>query len=574
MAQQFRTGSVGFAQPVSHACHPHSWRSATTGSILHRFAGRQIAGQQRQNGEQQRRSEKDSGIRGAGGSDVAHAGIERGEQARAGPRTGHPDRRAGQHQAHAFPHHQAQDVAPLRTERHANTDLAAALRHGVRGHPGQPDGREHEAEDADEAVGPGAHAKRRHELIDLVRHAAHVEGRDVRVQGVDLAAHGRDGIHARRGAHHEREALRGRHGVVRRLQRKVDDGRWLLHDEPFRHIAGDADDGEEPATAGRCADAIIVGAGQDFGGHDLIAADLDLAAQGIGRLPELSREFLADDDGGRLAGLVFPAEGAAKRDGDAGGIEVVLADYVAQHGARLVGRVAGRGDTEARGSDRDRHGLRQARRGDGRQQLHAIEQLLQECGGLRSGVAVAHRVQRDEVEILRIEARLNSQRGLYTEREQAEDHEQGERAGELAHHQEIAQVEAVASGKAYSAALLQRGSKAAAGGLQGGDESEDESGRSGEERGEQEDAGVGLKVVGDGDEQRHAHAGQEAHEPHGSEKRRHGSAGHQRSCSRSSTGGRCARARRRARGVRQSLCGVRRPGPASCCRRWRRRSAG
>jgi hypothetical protein len=30
----------------------------------------------------------------------------------------------------------------------------------------------------------------------------------------------------------------------------------------------------------------------DFCGHDLIAADLDLAAQGVGRYPELPREFL------------------------------------------------------------------------------------------------------------------------------------------------------------------------------------------------------------------------------------------------------------------------------------------
>ena len=82
-------------------------------------------------------------------------------------------------------------------------------------------------------------------------------------------------------------------------------------------------------------------------GDDLIVADLDLAAQRIRSLPELAGEFLADDDGGRLAVLVFLPEGAADRQRDAGGIEVVLPHHVADHRAGLVRRVAGRGNPDA-----------------------------------------------------------------------------------------------------------------------------------------------------------------------------------------------------------------------------------
>ena len=305
------------------------------------------------------------------------------------------------------------------------------------------------------------------------------------IVGVDrghFPAHRTDGIDARSRPHHQGDALRGGPGVVGGAQREIDRRRWLLHDEALRHVARHAHHLEDPAPVGCGADAIIVRAGQDSGRRDRIVANLDLAAQRIRSLPELAGEFLADDDRGRRVHHVILPECAAGRQRDAGGLEVVLPHHVADHREGLVRGVARNGYPDAVAPDGDRHGFRQAGRSHRGQQLHAIQQLLQERRGLRGGIAVANRIERDQVQILRVEARLNAHRRLDAHREQSEDHQQGQRAGELSDHQNIAQAQAVAAREPDVAAFLERRGKVGACGLQSGDQAKNQPGKSGEER--------------------------------------------------------------------------------------------
>ena len=63
---------------------------------------------------------------------------------------------SGCYQGESFLHYQRQHVAGFCAERHADADFTAALRHRVRGYAGQSDGRENDAEQADQSVGPGS----------------------------------------------------------------------------------------------------------------------------------------------------------------------------------------------------------------------------------------------------------------------------------------------------------------------------------------------------------------------------------------------------------------------------------
>ena len=249
-------------------------------------------------------------------------------------------------------------------------------------------------------------------------------------------------------------------------------------------------------------------------------------------------------------------------------VSVVLADFMAQHGARSWAGSPG-ADTEARGPiETGTVSVRLAAVTEGssftRSSASRNGQVCERCSCRVQGPA---RPGKDSS----IEACLTPSVVWMPNESRLIDHEQGERAGELAHHQRLR------SWKWRPGRRRRRPPSARESGrcgwLAGGDESEDESGCAGEERGEQEDAGVGLKVVGDGDQQRHSYAGQECMSYMVARNAGTAAPG-RRSCFRASTGGRCARGRRRARGERQSPCGGRRPGPASCCRRWRRRSAG
>ncbi len=162
------------------------------------------------------------------------------------------------------------------------------------------------------------------------------KGRDVGVDGGDLAAHGGDRVDAGDGAHHQGYALDGGLCVIGGVQREIECGRWLLHHQAFGDVARHADDLEVLAMGGGRADAVIEGAGEYFGGGNLVFAEFDLAAERIRVFPELAREFLADDHGCGLAGLVLLAEGAARGERDPGGRRSSL--YPPRGGSRCAPR--------------------------------------------------------------------------------------------------------------------------------------------------------------------------------------------------------------------------------------------
>ena len=318
--------------------------------------------------------------------------------------------------------------------------LAAGYR--VCRHAGQANGGQYQSEEADRTVGPRGDAQRRHEFIDVLRHACSVKRGDVGVHGGDFTAHHRDRVDAGRGADHQRDPLLRGLCVIGRADGEVDRRVRLVRDETLGNIVRDADHFEEAGAAGVDPRAKVESAGENLRRRGVGIGDLQHAAERILSLPEFLDQRLADDDGGGVFGLVGLAKHTARQNGDAGGGEIVLADDVAKRASEFPRTAARAGSRKGHLVDAhgNRHGDREAGGGDGREGLYAIEQFGEEGYAALRGVSIARRVERDEVKVGGIESGLHAKRRLNSDREKSEDHQQGQGSGHLRHHQDIAQA--------------------------------------------------------------------------------------------------------------------------------------
>ncbi len=315
---------------------------------------------------------------------------------------------------------------PARAESHPDTDFAAATRYRIRRHARQPDRCQNQPEHAEESVDPQPHADQEHQFLNLFGHTLGMERGEVVVHCGDLAAHRGDSVHSGDGAHHQRDAGHRRLRVVGGPQRKIDRRRGITHLESGLHILDHADHFEHlPCLGGGAGAGVQYGYRVQSARRGVIAADLDAASQRVLALPALAPQLLADDDGRRAIRLVFLTKRAAQQHGNSKSLEVVSAydilPGIMDHARTRRPRRHARKRHVAIAHERHRDGPGEAGGGDRRQAFDAVRKLLEEGRRLLARIAVAHRIQRDQIEVPGIKARVDSGSAM-----ESQHHESGE----------------------------------------------------------------------------------------------------------------------------------------------------
>ena len=145
--------------------------------------------------------------------------------------------------------------------------------------------------------------------------------------------------------------------------------------------------------------------------------------------------------------------------------------------------------------------------------MHAVQKLLEEIRRALRGISIAHRIERDQIHVPRIEALLNPQSALDAESQIAREQQQRERGSHLAKHQRIAQAHAAVLAKLDITAFLQRGKQAGARGLQGRHQAESHAGDQGQAAGEEQRPPVGVQIIADRHRQRQPQLRKQMHAP-------------------------------------------------------------
>jgi hypothetical protein len=155
---------------------------------------------------------------------------------------------------------------------------------------------------------------------------------------------------------------------------------------------------------------------------------------------------------------------------------VLVVDGTSSRGSRFGSR-CGPAKRPASGCQMSTGGVGEARGGDGRQLLDPVQQFAEERRCLFAGIAVANRIQRDEVEVSGVEPHFSRHPPLHVEYKNCRHQQQRQRPRHLVHHQDIAEAQTAVAAQPDVAAFLEGGSEISSRGLQSRCEAKGEAGR-------------------------------------------------------------------------------------------------
>src|SRR5438128_3356981 len=222
------------------------------------------------------------------------------------------EREAADHRFHSLAHDEPQDIACLRAERHAHTDLASALLDGVGNRAVNADAREQERNDRENAEQPHHQPRLTDGLRDDRAHRLRQRDGETGIDGRECGAHQlRHRVHTKIAAHINAEK---RKALLR--PRPVEFYIVRLRDLARAHVADDADD--------LCWRAVT--------------ADEQRLADRIFAPENLLRTALADQDHVLAANDVMLIEIAPRQERNAKGLEIIRCNVVEDGGGTLVDR--------------------------------------------------------------------------------------------------------------------------------------------------------------------------------------------------------------------------------------------